>query len=62
MKWDYTYEPMAPQRSETVQCSGEVRFLKDGRLQQRWLITEYVGSSASGMRQEWRDVPIADEA
>jgi hypothetical protein len=57
----YIYAPMEPLRSERVECGGDVRILKDGRLQQRFVITEYVGGSRSGMRQEWRDVPVVDD-
>jgi hypothetical protein len=55
------YAPQEPRRSEAVQCGGDVRFLKDGRLQQRFVITEYVGSSVAGIRQEWRDVPVVSD-
>ena len=51
------YAPMEPMRSETVQCGGDVRFM-DGKLQQRYVITEYCGGSVCGMKQEWRDVPM----
>lgn len=50
------YAPMEPSRWESVSCGGDVRWL-NGKLQQRFVITEYVGGSMSGTRQEWRDVP-----
>jgi hypothetical protein len=50
------YTAQEPRRWETSQCGGEVRW-KNGKLQQVFVITEYVGGSPSGQRQEWRDVP-----
>lgn len=55
------YAPIEPGRWSTEVCGGDVRFLKDGRLQQLFVITDYIGSSPSGVRNEWRDVPIVDE-
>jgi len=58
MPWDDSilYAPIEPGRWSTEVC-GEVRWSKDGKLQQRFVITDYVGSSPAGTRQEWRDVP-----
>ena len=56
------YASLEPQRWSTVVCGGDVRWSKkDGKLQQRFVVTDYVGSSPSGSRQEWRDVPIVDD-
>jgi hypothetical protein len=50
------YAAQEPHRWEGIECGGEVRW-KAGKLQQVFIITEYVGGSPTGQRQEWRDVP-----
>jgi hypothetical protein len=50
------YAAMEPSRWSTVQCGGEVRWC-DGKLQQLWVIIDYVGSSPHEKRNEWREVP-----
>lgn len=47
----------AAQKYELVTCAGEVRFMPDGRLQQRFEVVEYEDGKIKGCRQEWRDVP-----
>lgn len=55
----YTYAPMEPQKWQQIVCGGDVRW-NGGKLQQRFVITEYVGSSPVGSWQDWRDVPTID--
>jgi hypothetical protein len=57
----WVYAPMEPAKTESVRCGGAVRWRsKAGKLEQLWIITEYIGSSPSGQREEWRDVPWVD--
>lgn len=47
-------------------CSGEVRwhwppFDGECRLQQKFIITEYVNGSVVAQREEWRFVPVVKE-
>lgn len=55
----YRYAATEPVKSYVSRCAGQVRYSPtDGVLQQLWVITEYMGSSPSGQREEWRDVPV----
>lgn len=49
--------PMGPSKYEMVECGGDIRWM-DGKLQQRFVVKEYSGGFQSGVRQEWRDVPM----
>lgn len=50
----------------TETCAGECRLLRvangasgfEIKPQQKWLVTHYVGGTATKMEEEWRDIPI----
>lgn len=59
------YAPLEPARYIEEEPTPVLRFVPRGVyriLQQRWKITHYVGASIDSRVEEWRDVPLEDEA